>query len=105
MPSLGRVMPVISLFIVLLPSQSFILTRFLHANRYPLRSKTLCLVARRAFLGVTVAIILEHLLDNLGLEFAIGAFGDLGQVEILNRISVGIEFDTAVQRSEVGLLH
>src|SRR5258707_2425786 len=85
MPSLARVMPVISLFIALFPS-------------------LIALVARRAFLGVTVAVIFEYLLDNLGLEFAIGAFGDLGQVEILDRIAVGIELEPAAQRSEVGLL-
>src|SRR5258708_12885402 len=85
MPSLARVMPVISLFIALFPS-------------------LIALVARRAFLGVTVAVIFEYLLDNLGLEFAIGAFGDLGQVEILDRIAVGVELETAAQRGEARLL-
>src|SRR6478672_8514054 len=85
MPSLARVMPVISLFIALFPS-------------------LIVLIARRALLGVTVAVIFEYLLDDLGLEFAIGAFGDLGQVEILDRIAVGIELETAAQRGEVGLL-
>src|SRR5258705_11598892 len=85
MPSLARVMPVISLFIALFPS-------------------LIALVARRAFLGVTVAIIFEYLLDDLGLEFPIGALGDLGQLEILDRIAVGIELEAAAQRGEVGLL-
>src|ERR1700687_1344276 len=104
MPSLARVMPVISLFIALFPSN-----RYLDAfsSREPvstsLENALGCLIARGAILGVTVAIILEHLLDNLGLEFAIGTFGDLGQVEILNRIAVGIKLETAAQRREVGL--
>src|SRR5712671_1255839 len=91
MPSLARVMPVISLFIALFPS-------------------LIVLVARRAFLGVTVAVILKYLLDNLGLEFPVRAFGDLGQVEILDRIAVGIElhlgeFNLEIQRTQrhVGL--
>src|SRR5260370_39665600 len=62
------------------PSLIHFLTRFLHANRYPLRSKTLWLVARRAFLGVTVAVILKHLLNDLGLKFAVGAFCHLGEI-------------------------
>src|SRR5258706_16137416 len=85
MPSLARVMPVISLFIALFPS-------------------LIALVARRAFLGVTVAVIFEYLLDDLGLEFAIRALGDLGQVEILDRIAVGVELEIAAQRGEVRLL-
>src|SRR5258706_15272045 len=85
MPSLARVMPVISLFIALFSFPS-------------------CLVAWRAILGVTVAVILEHLLGDLGLEFAVRAFGDLGKVEILDRIAVGVEFEPAAQRGEVGLL-
>src|SRR5437868_13758574 len=84
MPSLARVIPVISLFIAF-PS-------------------LVVLVARRAFLGVTVAIILEYLLDNLGLKFAVGAFGDLGQVEILDRIAAGVDLETAAQRGEARLL-
>src|SRR6202163_2352332 len=105
MPSLARVMPVISLFIALFPSQIVIWTRFLHANRYPpldqvrghasLENALVCLVARRAILGVAVTIILEHLLDNLGLKFAVGTFGDLGEIKVLDRIAVGIEFETS----------
>src|ERR1700687_696216 len=62
------------------------------------------LVARCAILGVTVAVILEYLLGDLGLEFAVGAFGNLGQVEILDRIAVGVELESAAQRGEGGLL-
>src|SRR4030088_3151578 len=111
MPSLARVMPVISFFIVLFPYQSFILTRFLHVNRYPPRIKPrgrLSLedasVARHTILGVTVAVIFEHLLDNLGLEFSVGAFCDLGEIKVLDRIAVGVELETAAQRGEVRLL-
>src|SRR5882757_8525989 len=78
------------------------LTRFLHANRYPPRIKcgagfrlTLWLVARHTILGVTIAVILEYLLDNFGLEFAVGTFGDLGEIEVLDRIAVGVELEAA----------
>ena len=57
-------------------------------------------MARRAILGVTVGIILEHLLDDFGLEFAVRAFGNLGQIEILNRVAVDIELEGAAQRGE-----
>src|ERR1700726_966116 len=103
-PSLARVMPVISLFIVCFPS-----SRYLDAfsSREPvstsLEPALACSIARRAILGVTVAVILEHLLDDFGLEFAVRALGDLGQVEILDRIAVGIELEAAAQRGEVGL--
>src|ERR1700721_4857755 len=85
MPSLARVMPVISL--VMLTSSSNAL-----------------LVTRHAFLGVAVAVILKHLLHDLGLEFAVGALGHLGQVEILNRIAVDVEFEVTAQRGEIGFL-
>src|SRR5215212_9106479 len=84
MPSLARVIPVISLFIALFPSQ--------------------CLVGRRAILGVTVAVIIENLFDNLGLEFSVGAFCDLRQVEVLDWITVRIELEASAQRAEIGLL-
>src|ERR1700686_3589335 len=63
-----------------------------------------CSVARRAILGVTVAIIREDLLHDLGLEFAIRALGDLGQIKVLDRIAVNVEFEAAAQRGEVRLL-
>src|SRR4051812_47109934 len=84
-PSLARVMPMISLFIVILP----------HA--------TCGLVRRLAVLGVAVAVILKDFLDDLGLELAVRALGDLRQVEILDRIAVGVELEGDAQRSEVGL--
>jgi hypothetical protein len=82
MPSLALVMPVISLFIALFPS-------------------LIASVARRAFLGVSVAIIFEYLLDNLGLEFSVGPFGDFGQIEVLDWIAVRVElfFNAAASAS------
>src|ERR1700704_4518332 len=112
MPSLARVMPVISVFIGFFSPFSFSFTRFLYVYQDQpriksgagFRSKTRWLVGRRAILGVTVTVILEYLLDNLGLEFTIRAFCDLGQVKILDRITVAVEFEPAAQRGEVGLL-
>src|SRR6516164_8657326 len=83
MPSLARVMPAISLF----------MSCFLF-----------CLLARRAFLGVAVAVILEYLLHDFGLEFPVRSLGHLGQVEVLDRIAVGVEFECTAQRSEISLL-
>jgi hypothetical protein len=37
----------------------------------------------RAFRRVRIAVVLEHLLDDLRLEFSVRAFGDLDQIEIL----------------------
>ena len=51
-----------------------------------------------------VGVVLEHLLDDFGLELAVGALGDLDQVEVLDRIVVGVELEAATQRVEVGLL-
>src|SRR3954447_12754285 len=45
----------------------------------------------RAVLGVRVGIVLEDLLVDLGLELAVGTLGDLHQIEILDRIMVGVE--------------
>src|SRR5258705_10756366 len=84
MPSLARVMPAISVFMMSLPSR--------------------LLFGRRAVLGVAVAVIGKHLLDDLGLELAVGTLGDLGQIKILDRIAVDVELEIAAQRSEVGLL-
>src|SRR5881227_3541513 len=83
MPSLARVMPAISVFMMSFPPD--------------------CLFGRRAVLGVTVAVVGKHLLDDLGLEFPVRAFGDLGQIEILDRIAVDVELEIATQRSELGL--
>src|ERR1700681_1568424 len=103
MPSLARVMPVISLFIA-----CFLPCRYLDASSSrevvstSLENASVRSVARRAILGVTVAVILEDRLHDLGLEFAVGALGDLGQIKILDRIAVDVEFEVAAQRSEVG---
>src|SRR5258708_26040544 len=98
MPSFARVMPAISVFMWWFPSSQVYRPRFL-------RSKTLCLLARRAVLGVTVAVILVHLLDDLVLEFPIWTFCDLGQVKILDRITIRAELEPAAQRVVFGLLH
>src|SRR5215470_13452573 len=37
----------------------------------------------RTILGVRIGVVLEHLLDDLGLELAVGALGDLHQIEVL----------------------
>src|SRR5262249_15095875 len=62
----------------------------------PLREGEACLAARYraviapllrlAILGVAVCIIREDLLDDLRLVLAVGALGDLREVEILDRI-------------------
>src|SRR5579872_1619449 len=103
MPSLARVMPVISLFIPVVSlwfSECALLVKRFRFSE----TRLIGLVPRHAFLGVAVAVILEHLLHDLGFEFAVGALGDLGQVKILNRISVDIEFEVAAKRGEIGLL-
>src|SRR5215467_10836444 len=87
-PSLARVMPAISVFMGA-PCAAFL---------------PLSLFARRAILGVAIAIGVEHLLDNLGLEFSVRTLGDLGQVEILDRIAIDVELEVAAQRGELGLL-
>src|ERR1700722_7727549 len=104
MPSLARVMPVISLFIALFPSSRCLGGVSQHeALSTSLENAVARSISRRAILGVAVAVILEHLLDDFGLEFAVRAFGDLGQIEVLDRIAVGIELEAAAQRGEVGL--
>src|ERR1700733_937425 len=102
MPSLARVMPVISLFIVCFPSSRYF-DAVSSRESTSLENALACLIARRAILGVTVAVILKHLLDDFGLEFAVRTFGDLGQIEVLDRIAVGVELESAAQRGEVGL--
>src|SRR4051812_11449152 len=61
------------------------------------------LFRRRAILGVAVTIVGKHLLDDLGLEFSVRTLGELGQIEILDRIAVDVELEVAAQRSELGL--
>src|SRR2546423_8364019 len=69
------------------------------------RSVVDTVLLHRAVLGVRIGIILEYLLHNLGLELAVGALGDLDQIEILDRIVVGVELEAAPQRLEVSLHH
>src|SRR5574337_1075368 len=59
--------------------------------------------AHLAVLDVRVGHVAEHLLDDLGLVAAVGALRDLGQVEVLDGIVVGVEAELAAQRLEVGL--
>ena len=58
----------------------------------------------RAILDVRIGVVLEHLLRDLGLELAVGALRHLHQIEVLDRIVVGVELEGAAQRLEVGLL-
>src|SRR5215475_8236846 len=59
------------------------------------------LLFHRAVLGVRVREVRENFFVDLGLELAIGAFGDFNQVEVLNRIVVGVELETAAKRCEI----
>src|SRR5215472_12771933 len=45
----------------------------------------------RTVLRVRIGVVLEHLLDDLGLEFTVRALGDLDQIEILDRIVISVE--------------
>src|SRR5215212_11827742 len=58
----------------------------------------------RAIFRVRVGVAFENLLVDLGLELAVGTLGHLHQVEVLDRIMVGVEAECAAQRGEVGLL-
>src|SRR5207244_3406572 len=57
----------------------------------------------RAVLDVWIGVVGEYLLGDLGLEFAVGALGDLHQIEILDRVVVGVELELAAQRGEIRL--
>src|SRR3954447_15871492 len=59
----------------------------------------------RTVLGMGIGIVLEHLLDDLSLELAVGALGNLDQIEVLDRIVVGVELEPPTQRAELGLHH
>jgi hypothetical protein len=83
MPSLARVMPVISLVI------AGFLPIIIALDRY---------FAGAQLLGVTVAVVLEHLLGDFGLELSVRPLGHFGQVEVLDRIAVAVELEIAAQR-------
>src|SRR5215469_11623982 len=51
----------------------------------------------RTILGVRIGVVLEHLLDDLRLELAVGALGDLDQIEVLDRIVVCVELEAPAQ--------
>src|SRR5918994_6748263 len=55
-------------------------------------------VRRGAFLAVGVRVIVEHLLDDLGLELAVGALRGFHEVEILDREAVRAELEVAAER-------
>src|SRR5829696_8996458 len=61
------------------------------------------LARRLAVLRIHVAVVLEDLLDDLGLELAVRALCDLHQVEVLDRIAVGVELERPAGGLEVGL--
>src|ERR1700674_614815 len=56
-----------------------------------------------AVFGVAVALALENLLHDLGLELAVGALGHLHEIEVLHREAVGVELEWSAHRLEVGL--
>src|SRR6202167_2890269 len=58
----------------------------------------------RTVLRVRVAVFGEHGFDDFGLIFAVRAFGDFGQIKILDRIVVVVEREAAAQRLELGFL-
>src|SRR5450631_4381366 len=59
---------------------------------------------RLTILCVPVSIICKYFFDDFRLEFTVGALCDLRQIEILNRISVAIEFERAPQRLKICFL-
>jgi len=58
----------------------------------------------RAVLGISIGKVREDLFLDLSLEFTICALAHLDQIEVLDRIAVGVELEVAAQRGEVGLL-
>src|SRR5262245_16449068 len=59
------------------------------------------LLFHRAILGVRIREVRENLFVDFGLELTIGALGYFDEVEILDRIVVGIELEAAAQRCEI----
>src|SRR5438552_9438828 len=49
----------------------------------------------RAILDVRIGVVGEHLLGDLGLELAVGTLRYLHQIEVLDRIVVGVELEVA----------
>src|SRR5512135_71136 len=58
----------------------------------------------RTVLGMRIGEVSEHLFVDFSLEFAIGAFGNFDQIEVLDRIIVRVEFEAAAQRGKVRFL-
>src|SRR4051812_23171979 len=57
----------------------------------------------RTILHVRIRVVLEHLLHDLGLEFAVAALRHLDQIEVLDRVVVCVELESAAQRFEIRL--
>src|SRR3954463_6980425 len=55
----------------------------------------------RALLRERVAVVLEHLLAQFGLELPVRPLRDLDQVEVLDRVAVGVEAEPAPRRLDV----
>src|SRR5262245_17584728 len=53
---------------------------------------------QRALAGVCVGIALKHALHDLRLELAVGALGDLDQIEVLDREAVRVEAERSAHR-------
>src|SRR6185312_2331451 len=51
----------------------------------------------RAILHVRIGVVGEHLLGDLRLILAVRALGHLHQVEVLDRIVIGVEFEIPAQ--------
>src|SRR5262249_36235353 len=61
------------------------------------------LLFHRTVFGVRIGEVRENLFVDFGLELAIGAFGNFDQIEVLDRIVVGVELEAAAQRREIRL--
>src|SRR5215831_11756774 len=59
----------------------------------------------RAVLGMDVGVVGKYLLDDLGLELAVVTLGHLDEVEILDRIVIGVEPEVPAQGWETGFHH
>ena len=58
----------------------------------------------RAILCIRVAVVREHLFDNLRLVPSVGPFADFRKIEVLDRVVVVVKFESPTHRREVGVL-
>src|SRR5262249_33173483 len=58
---------------------------------------------RWILLGGGIGVGLDELVDDLGLDLAVGALGAFDQVEVLDGIVVGVELEASAQRLEIRL--